>query len=162
MPWLLDQFRQRATNTNQRLLDYFTLHYYPQGGEFPGDDISSAMQLLRNRSTRSLWDTNYVDASWINSVVRLIPRMKSWAATYYPGTKVGVTEYSWGADDYINGATVEADILGIFGREGLDLATRWVVPNTGTPAYNAIKMYRNYDGSSKSAFGEAKRFEPAG
>jgi len=32
-PWLLNQFHQRATNTNQRLLDYFTLHCYPQGGE---------------------------------------------------------------------------------------------------------------------------------
>ena len=30
-PWLLNQYYQRATNTNQRLLDYFTLHCYPQG-----------------------------------------------------------------------------------------------------------------------------------
>ena len=56
MPWLLDQFRQQATNTNRRLLDYFTLHIYPQGGE-SGNDVSSATQMLRNRSMRSLWDT---------------------------------------------------------------------------------------------------------
>ena len=35
-------------------------------------------QLLRNRSTRQFWDTNYVDPSWINSVIMLIPRMKNW------------------------------------------------------------------------------------
>jgi hypothetical protein len=152
MPWFLDQLRQRATNTNQRLLDYFTLHCYPQGGE-GGNDVSSTTQLLRNRSTRSFWDTNYVDASWINSIVMLIPRMKNWVASYYPGTKIGVTEYNWGAEGYINGATAQADIWGIFGREGLDLATRWTTPATSTPTYSAMKMYRNYDGN-KSTFGD--------
>ncbi len=152
-PWLLDQFRQRATNTNQRLLDYFTLHCYPQSGESLSSDVSTTMQLLRNRSTRQLWDTNYVDASWINSVVMLIPRMKSWVAAYYPGTKIGITEYNWGAEAYINGATAQADILGIFGREGLDLATRWTSPEPGTPTYKAFQMYRNYDGN-KSTFGD--------
>ena len=42
--------------------------------------------------------------------------------TYYPGTPIGITEYNWGAEDHINGATAQADILGIFGREGLDMA----------------------------------------
>ena len=152
-PWLLNQFHQRATNTNQRLLDYFTLHCYPQSGETSSTDVSTAMQLLRNRSTRQLWDTNYVDPSWIKSVVMLIPRMKSWVAAYYPGTKIGITEYTWGADNYINGATAQADILGIFGREGLDLGTRWTSPAAGTPTYNAFKMYRNYDGN-RSGFGD--------
>jgi hypothetical protein len=152
IPWLLNQFHQRATNTNQRLLDYVTVHYYPQGGE-SGGDTSAAMQQLRNRSTRSLWDTNYVDSSWINDVVKLVPRLKGWAATYYPGTKTGITEYNWGAEDHINGATAQADILGIFGREGLDLATRWATPATGVPAYLAIKLYRNYD-NKQSGFGD--------
>src|SRR5262249_1842696 len=136
----------------QRLLDYFTVHYYPQGGEF-GNDVSSSMQLLRNRSTRSLWDTNYVDATWINSAVQLVPRLKSWVARYYPGTKTGITEYNWGAEGSINGATAQADILGIFGHEGLDLATRWTTPDPTTPTYKAMKMFRNYDGN-KSTFGE--------
>ncbi len=152
MPWFLDQARQRATNTNQRLLDYFTLHIYPQGGEY-GNDVSSTMQALRNRSTRSLWDTNYVDPTWINSVVKLIPRMKAWVASFYPGTKIGITEYSWGAENHINGATAQADILGIFGREGLDLATRWGTPDASTPTYKAMKLYRNYD-NNHSGFGE--------
>jgi hypothetical protein len=153
MPWLLGQISQRSQSAGVRLLDYFTLHCYPQGGEALSDDISTSKQLLRNRSTRQLWDTNYVDESWINSVVMLIPRMKQWVATNYPGTKIGITEYNWGADDYPNGATAQADILGIFGREGLDLATRWTTPTTGNPTYNAFKIYRNYDGSN-SVFGD--------
>jgi hypothetical protein len=159
MPWLLDQLRQHDTASGVRLLDFFTLHCYPQAGEFSQSDISTSMQLLRNRSTRQFWDTNYVDASWIgqqappNNILQLIPRMKGWVNAYYPGTRTGVTEYNWGAEGYMNGATAQADVYGIFGREGLDLATRWTTPNTGTPVYNAMKIYRNYDGS-KSTFGD--------
>jgi hypothetical protein len=112
-----------------------------------------ATQLLRNQCTRQFWDSNYVDPSWINSVIMLIPRMKSWVATNYPGTKTGVTEYNWGAEPSMNGATAQADLLGIFGREGLDLATRWTTPDSGTPTYLAMKLYRNYDGN-QSAFGD--------
>jgi len=147
LPWLLGQLK------SGHLLDVFTVHYYPQGGEF-GNDTSTAMQLTRNKSTRSLWDPTYVDPTWINDTVKLIPRLRSWADTYYwPGTPIGITEYNWGAESHINGATTQADILGIFGREGLDLAARWTTPDATTPTYKAIKMYRNYDGN-KSAFGD--------
>jgi hypothetical protein len=152
LPYLLDQLHQYDLATGQRLLDVFTVHYYPQGGEF-SNDVSTAMQLLRNRSTRSLWDPTYRDASWINDYVQLIPRLQNWVNTYYPGTQIGLTEYNWGAEGHINGATTQADILGIFGREGLDLATRWTTPAADTPTYKAIKMYRNYDGND-STFGD--------
>jgi hypothetical protein len=140
VPWLVSQLRG--------LLDVVTVHYYPQSGEL-SDDLSTAMQLRRNRSTRSLWDPKYVDESWIGDTVRLIPRMREWAA----GLPIGITEYNWGAEGNMNGATAQADVLGIFGREGLDLAARWTTPAAGSPAYDAIKIYRNYDGA-KSAFGD--------
>lgn len=152
MPWLLTELRNRELSTGRRLLDVFSLHYYPQGGEY-SSDTTSAKQLLRNKSTRSLWDPNYTDTSWINAKVMLIPRMKSWVSTYYPGLKTALTEYSWGADDHINGATTQADVLGIFGREGLDMAARWQTPAATSPTYKAMKMYRNYDGN-KSGFGD--------
>jgi hypothetical protein len=152
LPWLLDQFRRAEVTNGRRLLDIFTVHYYPQGGEY-SDNVSTAMQLRRNRSTRALWDPTYVDESWINDKVMLIPRMRQWVSDYYPGTRIGITEYNWGAEEHINGATAQADILGIFGREGIDLATRWTTPLTNTPSFNAIKMYRNYDGQ-KSGFGD--------
>lgn len=152
LPWLLDQLHQSDLKTGRRSLDLFSVHYYPQSGEY-SDDTSSATQLLRNRSTRSLWDPNYVDVSWINDRVKLIPRLKQWVAQHDPGLQVGITEYSWGADGHMNGATAEADVLGIFGREGLDLACRWTAPAAGTPVYEAMKLYRNYDGAG-SAFGD--------
>src|SRR4029079_17848857 len=58
------------------------------------------------------------------------------------------------AESDMNGATAQADILGIFGREGLDYAARWTTPDPSTPTYKAMKLYRNYDGA-KSAFGDA-------
>jgi hypothetical protein len=151
-PWLLQQFKNDETTRGVRLLDFFTLHYYPQGGEF-SNDVSSAMQLRRNRSTRSLWDANYTDESWINDKVQLVPRMKNWVAQYYPNTKIGLTEYNWGAENHINGATTQADIYGILGREGMDMATRWTTPDAATPTFKAMKMYRNYDGNN-SVFGD--------
>ncbi|HEY7160407.1 MAG TPA: glycoside hydrolase family 44 protein, partial [Acidobacteriota bacterium] len=152
MDWILDQLHKHEQNTGEHVLDVFSLHYYPQSGEF-SDDTSPAMQNLRNRSTRSLWDPNYKDESWINDFVYLIPRMHDWVNTFYPGLKVGITEYNWGAEDHMNGATAQADVLGIFGREGLDLATRWVSPGSNTPVGNAFKIYRNYDGNF-STFGD--------
>ena len=153
MPWLLNHFQQYDTTNGQRLLDYFTVHCYPQESGVSGSAVDTATALLRNQSTRQFWDTNYVDPSWINNVIALIPRMKSWAATNYPGTKIGITEYNWGAEPDINGATAQADILGIFGWQGLDLATRWTTPDASTPTYKAMKLYRNYDGN-KSVFGD--------
>jgi hypothetical protein len=152
LPWLLDQLRQQQSAGGRRLVDVLTVHYYPQGGEF-SDDVSNAMQLRRNRSTRSLWDPNYVDETWINDRARLVPRLTGWVNTYYPGTSIGITEYNWGAEDHINGATTQADVLGIFGREGLDMAARWTTPAASTRTYKAMKMYRNYDGG-KSSFGD--------
>ena len=53
MPWLLKALHDRHQQTGQRVLDVFSLHYYPQGGEF-SNDVSAAMQRTRNQSTRSL------------------------------------------------------------------------------------------------------------
>jgi hypothetical protein len=160
LPWLLDQIYQNDQITHQRTLDVFSVHYYPQGAEY-SNDVSTDTQLLRNRSTRSLWDPNYFDTN-INAYVELIYRLQGWVIKFYPTTppKLAITEYSWGADAHINGATAQADILGIFGREGLDMATPYTTPDPATPTYKAIKMYRNYDGL-KSTFGDTSIFAQA-
>ena len=165
VPWLLNQARAYEETNGTRILDYFTLHFYPQSGEFSNDD-SDAMQLLRNQSTRDLWDPAYFDNSYIQDYVRLIPRMREWANNNYPGTKIGLTEYNWGDEGtdtndpfdlgHINGATAQADILGILGREGIDMAVRWTAPPSTyqeTLVYKAFRMYRNYDGGG-STFGD--------
>jgi len=148
IPWLLSEWK-----TAGHPVDIVSVHFYPQGGEYSNDD-SQATQLLRNRSTRQLWDRKYKSESWINAPVYLIPRMKDWITNnYYPGTPVAVTEYNWGDEAHINGATTQADIYGIFGQRGLDMATRWTVPANTSPTFKAMQMYRNYDGAD-STFGD--------
>jgi hypothetical protein len=153
VPWYLQQMRAYEQAYGVRLLDYLDLHYYPQAdGVALSNAGNAATQLLRLRSTRSLWDATYVDESWIggagwqSGIVKLIPRMKEWVTANYSGTRLAITEYNWGALDHINGAVAQADVLGIFGREGLDLATLWGPPEIDQPGAYAFRMYRNYDG----------------
>ncbi len=158
-PWLLQQLYAYQQSTGKQLINVLSVHYYPQDGS-DSDDDSTAAQLIRNQSTRSLWDPNYVDQSWISQVginggkVNLIPNLQSWISQYYPGLQTAITEYNWGDEAKLNGATTQADVLGIFGREGLDFSTRWTVPLNPSPTYLAMQIYRNYDGNL-STFGDA-------
>ncbi len=123
VPWYLQQMRAYQQTHGQRILDFLDLHYHPAA---PGVALVEAgdvaTQALRLRSTRSLWDPTYVDESWIaaagpaGGIVQLIPRMRGWVNAQYPGTKLAITEYNWGAPEHINGALAQADVLGIFGR----------------------------------------------
>ena len=153
VPWYLQQMRAYEQSHGRRILNYLDLHYYPQAtGVFSDSAGDAATQTLRLRSTRSLWDPGYVDESWIaeagpdGGVVKLIPRMRAWVNAHYPGTKLAITEYSWGALGTVNGALAQADVLGIFGREGLGLAALWGPPTARQPGAFAFRMYINYDG----------------
>lgn len=152
--WYLRQMARYEERTGQRLLDYLDLHYYPQAvGIAFSEAGDESQQALRLRSTRSLWDRAYVDESWIAEPVFLIPRMHDWVNEFYPGTKLAITEYNWGGLEHINGAVTQAEVLGIFGREQLDLAAIWSPPKHDEPGMYAFRMYRNYDGQ-KSKFGD--------
>jgi len=153
LPWLLQQWRAHDARTGGRLVDTVSVHYYPQGGEFSAS-VTPAMQRLRARSTRALWDPTYVDESWIAEPVTLIPRLRQWVDTHYRrGAPIALTEYNWGAETHISGALAQADLFGIFGREGLDMAARWTTPPTSSPTFQVMKLFRNYDGR-RSTFGE--------
>lgn len=149
--WYLQQMEDYEQQNGVRILDYLDLHYYPAA---PGVTLSpvgdEATQARRLRSTKSLWDPSYTDESWIGTdvgeAVYLIPRMQAWVDDNYPGTKLAITEYNWGGLEHINGALAQADVLGIFGREGLDLATLWDGPGKNQPGAYAFRMYLNYDG----------------
>lgn len=153
-PWYLQQMAAYEQANGVRLLNYFDLHYYPQAAGVSLSPAGNAStQALRLRSTRALWDPTYEDESWIKDTeggpaVWLIPRMHEWVDQNYPGTKLAITEYNWGALDHINGALAQADVLGIFGRERLDLATLWDPPTAAEPGAFAFRIYRNYDGQN--------------
>jgi fibronectin type 3 domain-containing protein len=163
-PWLLQQLFSYKQQTGTQLLDVLSVHCY--NGAPSGSDNSASAQQYRNRETRILWDPTFQDPSWygdigINGrVIAWIPTMRAMVNQYFPGLQIGCTEYNWGDEPNLNGATTQADVLGIYGREGFDLATRWTVAkNTGTTpttyyaTYLASQIYRNYDGGN-STFGD--------
>ncbi|HQZ72151.1 MAG TPA: glycoside hydrolase family 44 protein [Anaerolineae bacterium] len=152
--WYLRQLNAAERREGRRLLDVFDLHYYPQAeGVTLAGAGNAATRARRLRSTRSLWDPSYRDESWIDEPVRLIPRMRDWVAAEYPGTGLAIGEYNWGALDDLNGALAQALVLGIFGREGVDLALLWDPPAADEPGAFAFRAYRNYDGQG-GRFGE--------
>ncbi|MCC3433565.1 MAG: glycoside hydrolase family 44 protein [Microcoleus sp. PH2017_04_SCI_O_A] len=157
--WYLQQMRAYEQQKGVRILDYFDEHYYPVVDDLclancPAGDAKT--QAARLRSTRSLWDSTYTDESWIgkyNPPLTIIPRFREWVKQDYPGTKVAITEYNWGGLESMNGALTQAEILGIFGREQLDLATLWGPPKSSEPGAYAFRTYMNYDGKG-SKYGE--------
>jgi hypothetical protein len=144
--WYLAQLAAYERAHGVRLLDYYDNHWYPQGANVTSEADDPATQALRLRETRNLWDPTYTDESWINQPTMLIPRMRQTIDQNYPGTKLAITEYNWGGLTHVDGALAEADVLGIFGHEGVDLATLWAPPAATDPGANAFRMYLNYDG----------------
>lgn len=163
-PWLLQKLNAHRQQTGTQLIDILTVHGYNATPD--GKDDSPAAQLVRSRETRILWDPNFPDPSWYGDIgingriLNWIPTLKSMVNQYCPGLLIGITEYNWGDEANLNGATTQADVLGIYGREGVDLATRWTVakdtsttPVTYHVTYLASQIYRNYDGAN-STFGD--------
>ena len=140
--YYLKQFAAYEKAHGKRLLDYFDGHYYPVAQD--GETDASRLE-----ATRSLWDSTYVEKNWYgkyNGAINLIPSFHKWVDQYYPGTKIGISEYGWGDMSTLTGALIQADALGIYGRERLDLACMFGSPKSTDPGANAFRLYRNYDG----------------
>ena len=181
--YYLRQFRSYEDTNHVRLLDYVDLHTYFVAS-YQGASLGFATagdtgaQQARLNSTRVFWDPTYTDpnlpqpnyttdanytanCSTPLQAPRVIPMMRDWVANDYPGTKLAITEYNWGGLEHINGALAQADILGIFGREGLDIGTLWGPPQLNPPAPQlpqvpgvmAFEIFRNYDGAG-AQFGD--------
>jgi hypothetical protein len=169
--WYLEQVCAYQQQHGIRLVDYLDVHYYPQGDhivQFDGNlsvSETAAVSALRLRSLKELYDSNYVSESWIGTLgddptwhyskPALIPRLKSWIAATCPGTKLAITEYNWGPDQGASGALAQAEALAIFGREGVDMAHRWVAPEPGSYAEDAFKLFLNYDGTRTRVVGDS-------
>ncbi|MBX7099517.1 MAG: glycoside hydrolase family 44 protein, partial [Myxococcaceae bacterium] len=166
LPYYLQQAALIETASGKRVLDYLDIHAYPQGEvanpdggvslKVVSDDDSPTLNAMRLRSTRVLWDPTYTSETWeiccYDSVQRIIPRVRTWIAQQYPGTGLSISSYGWGGLSHVNGALTQAEVLGILGREGVDVATLdEVVPDNGV-AEDAFALFRNFDGAG-SQFG---------
>jgi hypothetical protein len=154
--------QQYEQQNGTRLLDYLDVHAYYQPSALSGAE-TPALDALRLDSTREFWDPTYVVSGdyWIVDTTNngapiapmLIPRLQQIVAQNYPGTKIAISEYNWTGQGTLNGSLVQAEILGIFGWQGLDMAMLWGPPVATDPVAFAFQMYRNYDGMG-GAFGD--------
>ena len=179
--YYLKQMAAASATYGVRLLDYVDIHTY-FAANYNGASVGlttagdTSEQQARMNSTRVFWDPTYTDpaytqpnyptdANYYNPTTNgncniplqapeLIPTLKKWVTNDYPGTKTSIDEYNFGGNESINGAVTQADILGIFGAYGLDMAELWPTTNYTNqgPGNMAFEIYRNYDGN-KSTFG---------
>lgn len=147
---------------HKRLLDVLDLHWYP---EATGDGIrvtspsdSPGLAEARIQAPRSLWDTTYVENSWItqslgNKPIGLLPDTFGRINANYPGTKLSFGEYNYGGDNAISGAVAQADVLGVFGRYGVFAAANWNLNSAAKAQLAGFKAFRDYDRAG-SNFGD--------
>jgi hypothetical protein len=165
--YYLGKMAAASVAAGKPLLDAFDVHYYTSNG--------SAAQCVQ--VPRMFWDPNFtafsasttdgIDFGWSgqNSYFdtalyprQMIPRLLGKIASAYGGKGTAApglsfSEYNAGCETTIEGGVAEADLLGIFGREGVFAATAWPLQpiTSGNQLVNylvaAYDIYRNYDGS---------------
>lgn len=153
--YYLQQMAAAEAEAGKRLVDVLDLHWYSEvyagGQRITGDDTSPASVEARVQAPRSLWDDTFHEDSWIaNDVlqgpIRLLPWLQERIDQYYPGTGLGFTEYNYGGGGHISGAIAQADVLGIFGREGVMMAAYWALTDQTSMIWAAFRAYTSYDG----------------
>jgi hypothetical protein len=165
-----------SATAGHALIDSFDTHYYTNRNSDGSQNPPTGAQCLQ--APRLFWDPNFtdytasqvgaIDFGYDNSAIdsavyprEMIPRVLGWIANAYasnPAMAPGysISEYDMGCEAQIEGGVAEADLLGVFGREGLFGATMWpleTVTTNGTLAnypIAAFDLYRNYDGSGGS------------
>lgn len=160
LPWFLQRVRANDQAMGGRSLDILDVHFYP-AELFWSNRTDPITNVLRLRATRSLWDPTYEDETALSkgranhnqphpTRLMLIPRLKELLDQTYPGTRLGVTEWNFGAGHDINGGLATAEILGILGREGVFIASYWQgprgYPDQAWPSFQALRLFRNANG----------------
>lgn len=142
----LDQMKKASDEAGTRLLDVLDIHYYSESAREGAAD--------RVQSVRTLYEKGFVENSWIGQWcqenVPILPTVKNSIDTYFPGTKLGITEYNFGGPDDPSGAIAQAEALGCYADQGVYFATLW-----GGSGFilSGIDLYTNYDGQG-GCFGD--------
>lgn len=144
-----------------RLVDYLDLHWYSEARESGvrvTERSDGTAASARVQAPRSLWDPTYKENSWIvndvlSDAIKLVPRYLAKIAKNYPGTQLAITEWNYGGGNHISGAVATADALGVFGREGVGLATLWTLHGSEPFTHAGLRAFTNFDGAG-AKFGD--------
>eukprot|EP01120_Amphizonella_sp_Union-15-10_P013857 TRINITY_DN6539_c0_g1_i2.p1 TRINITY_DN6539_c0_g1~~TRINITY_DN6539_c0_g1_i2.p1 ORF type:complete len:690 (-),score=137.16 TRINITY_DN6539_c0_g1_i2:26-2095(-) len=153
LEWYIQQIARYKFTNGVQLVDYIDVHFYPQAPGVGGSNEDLITSTLRLRAPRSLWDPTYVDESWISLPINLIPTIRSYINQYAPGLGIAISEHAWGSDNIITAAITLVEVLGVFAREGVDVAGKWTVPSSGSVSEDAYSLFLNYDGKGSQVSG---------
>jgi hypothetical protein len=179
LAYYLAKMNEAGKSAGIRLLDALDVHWYPEamGPNATGtmtridkDNKSPGVTSARMNAPRSLWDSTYVEESWITKSstrgkpIALLPRLLAEIRKNYPDTRLSISEYNFGGGTDISGGIAEADVLGLMGRYNVFAAAEWPLSRNERFVFGALRMFRNYDGN-KSTFGDlsisAENSDPA-
>ncbi len=158
--YYLDEMKKAEEENGVRLLDVLDVHFYTEAKGACGERYCNHFNdpdCVYNKlnATRSLWDDSYTEDSWITDTgaefLPILPALKRSIDTYYPDTKIAITEYDFGGAYDVCGAIAEADALGIFAQNEVYCANLFTMDAQYQLA--AIDLFRNYDGKG-GAFGD--------
>jgi hypothetical protein len=169
--WFTDYYLKKlaaaSASAGKPLIDAYDIHYYTSGGTT--DQCPQVPRLFWDPAFKGFTPsaTDTIDYSWSGQnnyfdtdvyPRQMIPRMLGKIGTAYAGNATAApglsfSEYDLGCETVIQGGVAEADVLGIFGREGVYSATAWPlkdITNSSKQLTNylvaAYDLYRNYDG----------------
>ena len=173
--WFPDKYLQAvatASNTYGRpLVDVYDFHWYPEVYNTAGTRIiamssntltdSDVQQIVQ--APRDLWDPTWHDPSnsnpWVyqtlgSTPIQILPRLQAKIDAEFPIMKgLAITEYEGGGWNHIAGTIAQADMLGVFGTQGLFAASMWPPGGTYDYALAGFRAFRGFDGANAN-FGD--------
>lgn len=153
------------------LVDVYDFHWYPEiydaNGtrilDLTGTTLTDAQVQLIVQGPRDLWDPTFNDDNnsnpWIfqelgHNPIRIVPRLRAKINSEFPGMGgISMTEYEGGGWNHIAGTLAQADMLGIFGAQGLFAANLWPPNGSYDYALAGFRVFRGFDGANAN-FGD--------
>ena len=173
LPWWFNEVAFEDQRDGLRSLDAFDFHAYP-GGNTNGTTLAQN-QALALRLPRDFWDPTYTSEDGsinqqyatstqpLKTIAFRIPRLRAlvnaafkdvyatplFANVHTDPVPLSLTEWNVAAagETDFSTALADADVFGILGRERMFSASRWTAADSTAPAYQALKLFRNYDGA---------------
>jgi fibronectin type 3 domain-containing protein len=161
LPWWLNEVLWSDEIAGTRSVDVLDIHAYPDPPDNLSSDTLAQQRAAALRIFRDYWDPTYVSESStidqlyatqiqpLRTIPFRLPRLRAMLNMIYPGTPLSITEWNaaFAGETDFSTALADADAFGILGRERVTYATRWVAADSTAPAYQTLKLYRNYDGN---------------
>lgn len=175
LDFYLDSLQNYEDNVGERVVDVLAVHWYPEakgkvskkrivdldGTISDTELIAQDMIEARLQSPRALWDSSYVEYGNINNIsgsIHYLKRIQKSINTFNPKMKIAFTEFKYDAENHFSGGLALADVLGVFGKEGVYMASKWDPVNNdyGAAAYKLYVDYNNSGGKFGSTSVSAK------